>query len=149
MSNPFEELDKKFKTSPTAALDKSLVEHRQEKKLPTTQATEEQQLEQDFQEARDMPKRAGAYNEEAIQGILHIAKNSDHPRAQEVAGQLIKTMQENAKDMMDIQGQKKKVKKEDTKAQQKGVTNNNLFVGSTKDLLRALGKEEPNVIEGN
>lgn len=149
MDNPFEELDKKFKTSPTAALDKSLVEHRKEKKLPTTQTTEEQQLEQDFQEARDMLKRAGAYNEEAIQGILHIAKNSDHPRAYEVAGQLIKTMQENAKDMMDIQGQKKKVQKDDNKSQQKGVTNNNLFVGSTKDLLRALGKEEPKVIEGN
>jgi len=58
-------------------------------------------------------------------------------------------MQENAKDMMDIQGQKKKVQKDDNKVQQKGVTNNNLFVGSTKDLLRALGKEESKVIEGN
>lgn len=146
-NNPFEELDKKFKTSPTAALDKQLVQHREEKNLPTTPATEEAQLEQDFQEARDMLKRTAEYSEEAIKGMLHIAKNSDHPRAFEVAGQLIKTMQDNAKDMLEIQERKKKAEKEEAK-KPGNVTNNNLFVGSTKDLLKALGREEPKVIEG-
>jgi len=146
--NPFEKLDKKFKTSPTAALDKTLTKVREEKDLPVPAETHDKQLESDFQEARDILKRTATYSEEAIQGILNIAKNSDHPRAYEVAGQLIKTLQDNAQGMLDVQDKAKRVKGETGKSSK--VTNNNLFVGSTKDLLKALGREEkdPKVIEG-
>jgi hypothetical protein len=147
--NTFESLDKAFKTKPTFALDKNLSEVRKEKNLPVPEQTHDQQLEDDFQEARDILKRSAAYSEEAIQGIMHIAKNSDHPRAYEVAGQLINSLQNNAKDMLDVQAKQKKITQDDKPKSKGATTNNNLFVGSTKDLLRALGKEDDTkIIEG-
>ena len=147
--NTFESLDKTFKTKPTFALDKNLSEVRKEKNLPVPEQTHDQQLEDDFQEARNILKRSASYSEEAIQGIMHIAKNSDHPRAYEVAGQLINSLQNNAKDMLDVQAKQKKITQDDKPKSKGATTNNNLFVGSTKDLLRALGKEEDaKIIEG-
>jgi len=138
----FDSLDDTFKAKPTKALDANLKQVREKNNLPVPPNDAEKDLEDDFQEAREMLKRTAQYSEEAVKGILHIAKNSDHPRAYEVAGQLIKTMQENAKDMLDVQEKKSKVDAESkTTKPSSGVTNNNLFVGSTKDLLRALNKD--------
>jgi hypothetical protein len=104
-------------------------------------------LESDFEEARMALKRSMSYNEEAIQGILSIAQNSDNPRAFEVAGQLIKSMAEGAKDIMGVQEKKKKIDKLDGKASGSGVTNNNLFVGSTSELLKMINKEQEKTVE--
>ena len=143
LNNPFEELDNTFNTKDkTKALESNLKQTREENNLPVPPADAEKDLEDDFQEARDILKRTAEYSEEAIKGMLHIARNSDQPRAYEVAGQLIKTLQDNAKDMLDEQAQAKKVKGEDAKPKQANVTNNNMFVGSTKDLLRALNAEQ-------
>lgn len=138
----FDSLDNTFKVKPTKALDANLKKVREDNNLPVPPNNADKDLEDDFQEAREMLKRTAQYSEEAVKGILHIAKNSDHPRAYEVAGQLIKTMQENAKDMLDVQEKKSKIAAE-AKATKPagGVVNNNLFVGSTKDLLRALNKD--------
>ena len=138
----FDSLDDTFKVKPTKALDTNLKKVRTDNNLPAPPHDANKDLEDDFQEAREMLKRTAQYSEEAVKGILHIAKNSDHPRAYEVAGQLIKTMQENAKDMLDVQEKNKKVDAEmGNNKPAGGVVNNNLFVGSTKDLLRALNKD--------
>lgn len=143
LNNPFDSLDETFNTkSKTKALESNLKQTREENNLPVPPADAEKDLEDDFQEARDILKRTAEYSEEAIKGMLHIARNSDQPRAYEVAGQLIKTLQDNAKDMLDVQSQAKKVKGEDAGPKQASVTNNNLFVGSTKDLLRAINAEK-------
>ena len=143
LNNPFEELDATFNTKDkTKALESNLKQTREENNLPVPLANAEQDLEDDFQEARDILKRTAEYSEEAIKGMLHIARNSDQPRAYEVAGQLIKALQDNANAMMDVQDKAKKVKGEEVKAKNNAVTNNNLFVGSTKDLLRALKDEQ-------
>jgi len=143
LNNPFEELDATFNTKDkTKALESNLKQTREENNLPVPLANAEQDLEDDFQEARDILKRTAEYSEEAIKGMLHIARNSDQPRAYEVAGQLIKALQDNANAMMDVQDKAKKVKGEEVRAKNNAVTNNNLFVGSTKDLLRALKDEQ-------
>lgn len=143
LNNPFEELDATFNTKDkTKALENNLKQTREENNLPVPPANAEQDLEDDFQEARDILKRTAEYSEEAIKGMLHIARNSDQPRAYEVAGQLIKALQDNANAMMDVQDKAKKVKGEEVRAKNNAVTNNNLFVGSTKDLLRALKDEQ-------
>jgi hypothetical protein len=143
LNNPFDSLDETFGTKDkTKALQANLKETRKENNLPVPPANAEQDLEDDFQEARDILRRTAEYSEEAIKGMLHIAKNSDQPRAYEVAGQLIKALQDNAGAMMDVQDKAKKVKGEEIKANNASVTNNNLFVGSTKDLLRALKDEK-------
>ena len=71
----------------------------------------------------------------AIDGILNLAKEGEHPRAYEVAGQLIKHVGDVADKLMALQKDKKNVKEESVKTQ---VTNNSLFVGSTADLQKML-----------
>ena len=105
----FDSLDSTFKVSPTRALDANLKKTRIENNLPTPLPDQDKELESDFQDARDILKKTSDYSEQAIQGILHIAKNSDSARAYEVAGQLIKTLQDSALGMLDVQEKKAKV----------------------------------------
>ena len=143
LNNPFDSLDDAFDTKDkTKALQSNLKQVRKDNNILVPPADAGKDLEEDFQEARDILRRTAEYSEEAIKGMLHIAKNSDQPRAYEVAGQLIKALQDNAGAMMDVQDKAKKVKGEEVKSKNNAVTNNNLFVGSTKDLLRALKDEQ-------
>ena len=75
--------------------------------------------------------------QEAIDGILELAQESDMPRAYEVAGQLIKSVSDATDKLMDLQ---KKVKDVNEDAPQKGpnTVNNALFVGSTAELAKLL-----------
>ena len=151
----FEELDKSFNTKEiTKALETNLRKTEEERQLPAVDMSEEEkdalhlkQQEEDLQYARSILKQAEAYNAEAIEGILHIARNSDQPRAYEVAGGLIKNLQDNAKDMLDVHEKQKRITADDSKGKQI-KTQNNMFVGSTKDLLQALKGEQAKTIEG-
>ena len=73
---------------------------------------------------------------DAIDGILEIAKESDHPRTYEVAGNLIKQVAEVAEKLGDLQEKMKRLKEVPNTAP-KNVTNA-LFVGSTAELQRIL-----------
>ena len=70
-----------------------------------------------------------------VNGALDLAMSSDHPRAYEVAGQLIKNVGDVADKLMALQKDKKAIKEESPK---NVVTNNSLFVGSTADLQKML-----------
>jgi hypothetical protein len=77
----------------------------------------------------------------ALDSLLELAKASEHPRAFEVVGQLTKTLVDANKDLLAIQKQVKDLKKEEEEKEQPqggNVTNNNLFVGSTADLLKLI-----------
>ena len=150
----FEELDKSFNTKEiTKALESNLKKTEEERQLPAVdmsdedkQALHSKQQEEDLQYARMMLKQAEAYNAEAIEGILHIARNSDQPRAYEVAGGLIKNLQDNAKDMLDVHEKQKRITADDPKARNI-KTQNNVFVGSTKDLLKAIKEDDVKTID--
>jgi len=75
--------------------------------------------------------------QEAINGILELAQESEMPRAYEVAGQLIKNVADATDKLMDLQ---KKLKDIDETKQSRGPTNvtNALFVGSTAELSKLL-----------
>ena len=77
--------------------------------------------------------------QEAVDGALDVAQQSDSARAYEVAGQLIKHVADTADKLMDLQ---KKVKEIDEVKDKNttNVTNNSLFVGSTADLQKMLKK---------
>ena len=77
---------------------------------------------------------------EAIDGILNLAKEGEHPRAYEVAGQLIKTVSEVSQNLLDLQDKLKKVK-DIPDIGPKNVTNA-LFVGSTTELQKMLKKKQ-------
>lgn len=75
--------------------------------------------------------------QEAINGILELAQESEMPRAYEVAGQLIKNVADATDKLMDLQ---KKLKDIEEEKYAKGPTNvtNALFVGSTAELSKLL-----------
>ena len=77
---------------------------------------------------------------EAIDGILNLAKEGEHPRAYEVAGQLIKTQSEIAQNLLDLQDKLKKIK--DVKELGPKNVTNALFVGSTTELQKMIKKNK-------
>ena len=81
--------------------------------------------------------------QEAINGILELAQESEMPRAYEVAGQLIKNVADATDKLMDLQ---KKLKDLDEDKGGKGPTtvNNALFVGSTAELAKLLKQQTEN-----
>ena len=76
----------------------------------------------------------------AIEGILNVAKESDHPRGYEVAGNLIKQVAEVTEKLGDLQEKMKKLKEVPNSAP-KNVTNA-LFVGSTAELQKMLKEKK-------
>ncbi len=78
--------------------------------------------------------------QEAINGILELAQESEMPRAYEVAGQLIKNVADATDKLMDLQ---KKLKDIEEERGVKGPTNvtNALFVGSTAELAKLLKQQ--------
>ena len=76
----------------------------------------------------------------AIDGILALAKEGEHPRAYEVAGQLIKTQSEIAQNLLDLQDKLKKLK--DVKGDSPKSVTNALFVGSTTELQKMIKKNK-------
>ncbi len=83
--------------------------------------------------------------QEALNGVLELAQESEQPRAYEVAGQLIKSVSDATDKLMDLQ---KKLKDVEEEKQSKGpsTVNNALFVGSTAELAKMLkhGLKEDN-----
>ncbi len=75
--------------------------------------------------------------QEALNGALELAQETDSPRAYEVTGQLIKSISDATDKLLDLQ---KKLKEVNTEEKQKGpsTVNNALFVGSTADLAKML-----------
>jgi len=83
--------------------------------------------------------------QEAINGILELAQESEMPRAYEVAGQLIKNVADATDKLMDLQKKLKDVEEEKT-SKGPSTVNNALFVGSTAELAKMLKdglKEDP------
>ena len=75
--------------------------------------------------------------QEAINGIMELAAESDQPRAYEVAGQLVKSVGDVTDKLIDLQKKLKDVE-EDTVKTTNNVTNNAVFVGSTTELSKLL-----------
>ena len=109
------------------------------KTLPAT-VPEDKDPDIDFETGRKNLYNLIDKGNEAIDGILDLAKEGEHPRAYEVAGQLIKTQSEIAQNLLDLQGTLKKLKEEKGNVP-KNVTNA-LFVGSTTELQKLIKKNK-------
>ena len=94
-------------------------------------------IEKDYEYTRGNLYSIIEKGQEAINGILELAQESEMPRAYEVAGQLIKSVSDATDKLMDLQ---KKLKDVEEDTQQKGpsTVNNALFVGSTAELAKLL-----------
>ena len=94
----------------------------------------------DFDTGRENLYKMLDKGNDAIDGILALAKEGEHPRAYEVAGQLIKTVADVSKDLMAMQEKLKKLKE----VPNQGPTSvtNALFVGSTTELTKLLKEKK-------
>ena len=114
--------------------------------LPTVyhenkQKSEDKQVDSDLKFVRDNLYDLITSGHSAIDQMMSIADQSQHPRAYEVLANMIKTMVETNKDLLDMHEKKKKLKVDDKKQSDK-VVNNNLFVGSTNDILKLLKQND-------
>jgi len=97
---------------------------------------EAEDIDSDYKYSRENFYNLIERGQDAIDGILEIAKEGEHPRAYEVVGQLIKNVSEVTEKLADLQDKMKKLK-EVPEHGPKNVTNA-LFVGSTKELQKML-----------
>ena len=98
-------------------------------------------IEKDYKYTRGQLYSIIEKGQEAINGILELAEESEMPRAYEVAGQLIKNVADATDKLMDLQ---KKLKDVNEEKEAKGPTtvNNSLFVGSTAELQKFLKQND-------
>ena len=104
-------------------------------------------VDNDYVHSRDNYYNLIDKGNEAIEGILDIAKEGQHPRAYEVAGQLIGQVAQTVDKLQDLQKKLKDLKEVPNKTS--ANIKNALFVGSTKELQQMLNrKKEDEIIEG-
>ena len=127
-------LDKTFNISPEPEEGKTEVIKREKPDRLT-----KDDITRDYEYTRGNLYSIIEKGQEAIDGILELAQDSEMPRAYEVAGQLIKSVSDATDKLMDLQKKLKDVNEE----QQKSPTNvtNALFVGSTADLAKLIKSE--------
>jgi hypothetical protein len=105
--------------------------------VPAVIQTDSEQLEDDVEQVRENLTNAIDLSQTAVQDMLTIAQQSQHPKAYEVLNAMIKTYADISMGLVDLQAKKAKLiaKKPDGEGQ---IINNNLFVGSTSDLLKMI-----------
>ena len=107
----------------------------------TVVKSDEDDIDNDYKYQRENFYNLVERGQDAIDGILEIAKESEHPRTYEVAGNLIKQVAEVTEKLGDLQEKMRKLKEVPNSAP-KNVTNA-LFVGSTAELQKMLkGKKD-------
>ena len=112
--------------------------------VPRKEDKDKQDIDNDHKYSRENYYNLIEKGQEAIEGILDVAKEGQHPRAYEVAGNLIKSVADTVDKLQDL-NKKLKDLKELPKTANANIKNA-LFVGSTAELQKMLKKDE--VIEG-
>ena len=107
----------------------------------TTGAPNDESIDADYEYARENLKLFIEQGKVAMENIIFLAKEGESPRAYEVVGQLIKTLSDTNKDLLDLGKKVKdlKSKKDETQQPSQHITNA-LFVGSTAELQKLIGK---------
>jgi len=131
MTNKFEELDKALNT------ESSIVDIDVKPSEIEIIKSTENDIQKDYEYTRANLYSLIEKGQEAINGIMELASDSDSPRAYEVAGQLIKSVGDVTDKLIDLQKKLKDVEETATKTTN-NVTNNAVFVGSTTELQKLL-----------
>ena len=120
--------------------DIKISDFEQPKPVPRVVDEDKTDIDNDYKNSRENYYNLIDKGNEAIEGILEIAKEGQHPRAYEVAGQLIGQVAGTVDKLQDLQKKLKDLKElpksADTKIQ------NALFVGSTNELQKMLNRKE-------
>jgi len=140
MDNKYDKLNETFDIQPTE-VEVEVQKNDFENKIEKVRSSSED-IRKDYEYTRGNLYSIIEKGQEAINGILELAQESEMPRAYEVAGQLIKNVSDATDKLMDLQ---KKLKDVNEEKEVKGPTtvNNALFVGSTAELQKLLKNNSP------
>ena len=138
MTKEYNKLDKTFNITPEVVEEKTTS---LERSTPPPDRLVKDDIEKDYEYTRGNLYSIIEKGQEAINGILELAQESEMPRAYEVAGQLIKSVSDATDKLMDLQKKLKDVE-EETKQKGPSTVNNALFVGSTAELAKMIKESD-------
>lgn len=117
------------------------------KDIISSKIDSEKDLEKDYKKARQNFNDLINKGAEAIDGILMVASEGQSPRAYEVASQLIKTVSDANKDLIDLHLKMKQIQENENVSRGPSTVNNSIFVGSTKELQELLKAKKKKQLE--
>ena len=131
--------------------NKDKIKKSLEKNLPEVHKSrpiEDKDIKDDYEFSRETYKELIKTGTRSLDTLAELARESEHPRAFEVLSKAIKDIGDTTEKLMKLQKDKKDLKKEEkAEEEKKQITNNNVFVGSTSDLQRMIGKEDKDYID--
>jgi tetrahydrodipicolinate N-succinyltransferase len=97
-------------------------------------------VDDDFNKTRDNLYKLLKSGQDALNDAMNVARQSEHPRAYEVVGNLMKQLADINEQILNLHAKKQKIMtpREEKKEDAKQVTNNAIFVGSTSDLSKLI-----------
>ncbi len=104
-------------------------------------------IEKDYEYSREQLYNLIGKGQEAIDGIMDVARNSDHPRAYEVAFQGIKNIADMTDKLIDLQKKMKTIEEDTPSRKGPSTVNNTMFIGSTAELQKFLKQSKINNTE--
>ena len=91
-------------------------------------------LKHDYETVRKNLRELVDAGKNALDGVMAVAQEGDSPRAYEVVAQMIKTLSETNRDLLDLHDKIKGIRKTENNTTNNHTTNNAIYVGSTRDL---------------
>src|SRR6056300_612679 len=134
--NTDDKLSKVFDVEP---MDKTDIIKKDGTVLPAKSEKMEENINFDYDRSRDNLHGLLVQGQDALMNALEIAKQSEHPRAFEVVGNLIKQLADVNEQLLNLHDKKQKLDNPKSSEKKEGTTNNNaIFVGSTNELNKLL-----------
>ncbi len=96
------------------------------------------EVQDDYEFSRETYRSLVSKSNEAIEQMLNLAMQSEHPRAFEVLSNMLKNTSDMTDKLMELQKRKKDMAKKEESDSKPALTQNNLFLGSTTDLQKHL-----------
>lgn len=131
--------DKLSQVFDTEPMDKTDIIKKDGTVLPAKSEKMEENINFDYDRSRDNLHGLLVQGQDALMNALEIAKQSEHPRAFEVVGNLIKQLADVNEQLLNLHDKKQKLDNPKSSEKKEGTTNNNaIFVGSTNELNKLL-----------
>jgi len=133
MTKPFDALDNTFNITPAVDVEVTPAP------VPKTERDTSADMEKDYTYARSQLYNIVEKMQEALDGAMEVAQQSEHPRAFEVVFNGARHAADTVEKLTDLQKKMKDINKDDPKPQAAGPSvQNNMFVGSTAELMQML-----------
>lgn len=148
MTDKFDKLNETFNTAPEddEVVDITPVPYVDEKLVAKKKESEKKPKKddrtKDYEYARGNFYSIVEKGQEALNGALELAQETESARAYEVAGQLIKSVSDAADKLIDLQKKMKDLEAENVTNNTTNVTNNAVFLGTTAELSKLLKQQK-------